>query len=377
MTKVLLVFGTRPEAIKMAPVILSLKQDHEFSVQVCVTGQHREMLDQVLRLFRIIPEYDLNIMRKDQTLTGIVSSILDGLEPILEECCPDIILVHGDTTTSFAVAMAAFYKKIPVGHIEAGLRTGDLYSPWPEEGNRKLTAAITNLHFAPTERSKSNLIAEGVSKESIFITGNTVVDALHTGLNILENDIYYQKKITRRYKDIDFNKRIILVTGHRRENIGEGIINLCKTMVVIARRFEDVEIVFPVHMNPKVKEPVFQMLSGKKNIHLLEPLSYQDFLYLMQKSYCIVTDSGGIQEEAPSLGKPVVVTRDTTERPEAIISGSAVLVGQSEKKLTNTLIRLLENDGTYKAMATAKNPFGDGHASDRIINALKAFRKDH
>lgn len=374
MTKVLLVFGTRPEAIKMAPVVLALKREHEFSVQVCVTGQHREMLDQVIKLFGITPDYDLNIMRDDQTLTGIMCSILNGIEPILENFRPDIVLVHGDTTTSFAVAMAAYFKKIKIGHIEAGLRTGNLYSPWPEEGNRKLTASITDIHFAPTADSKSNLTSEGVGEESIFVTGNTVVDALHHGLAILAEDKVFERDTVQKYEFINFSKRIILVTGHRRENIGEGIMNLCETLIEVSKNFGDVEIVFPVHMNPRVKEPIYKMMSGIKDVHLLDALNYKEFLYFMNKSYCIVTDSGGIQEEAPSLGKPVVITRDTTERPEAIKSGSAVLVGQSKEKLFKTLVTLLENKDAYQVMATANNPFGDGHASERIMKILKTLR---
>lgn len=373
MTKVLLVFGTRPEAIKMAPVVLALKREQEFSVQVCVTGQHREMLDQVLELFGITPDFDLNVMRNDQSLTGIMCAILNGIEPILANSHPDIVLVHGDTTTSFAVALAAYLKKIKVGHIEAGLRTGDLYSPWPEEGNRKLIASLAQVHFAPTEKSKSNLQSEGICEESIFVTGNTVVDSLHAGLELLSADTAFQKSIMQKYKNINFKKRIILVTGHRRENIGEGIMNLCQALITISKSYADVEIVFPVHLNPKIKQPVSTMLSGIENIFLIDALTYKEFLYFMQKSYCIVTDSGGIQEEAPSLGKPVVITRDTTERPEAIKSGNAILVGRSKEKLLKAVIMLLENKDKYEAMATAKNPFGDGRASSRIIDILKAL----
>lgn len=368
--KTLCVFGTRPEAIKMAPLALMLAKDERFNAKVCVTGQHREMLDQVLELFDLVPDYDLNIMKPGQDLTDVTSAILQGLRDVLSEFKPDIVLVHGDTATTFAATLAAYYQQIPVGHIEAGLRTGNLYSPWPEEANRKLTGALARLHFAPTEASGTNLQKEGVGAGSIHITGNTVIDALLEVVSKLDRDNELQSRLASQFSFLEPEQRLILVTGHRRESFGGGFERICQALADTARKHPDVQIVYPVHLNPNVREPVNRLLKGVDNIHLIEPLDYLPFVYLMNRSSIILTDSGGIQEEAPSLAKPVLVMRDTTERPEAIEAGTVKLVGTNPQVITNELNTLLTDEAAYRAMAFAHNPYGDGKACDRIIDVL-------
>lgn len=369
--KVLLVFGTRPEAIKMAPLALLLKQqESSFETRVCVTGQHRQMLDQVLELFDLNPDFDLNLMKPGQTLSDITSGVLKGLEQVFAEWTPDIVLVHGDTATTFAASLAAYYHKIAVGHVEAGLRTGDIYSPWPEEANRKLTGALTTYHFAPTQSSYNNLIKENIDPKNITITGNTVIDALLTVKNKVETDQNIIKQFEQQFNFLDPNKKLILVTGHRRENFGQGFLNICTALANIAKQYPDVQIVYPVHLNPNVQQPVNELLSGISNIYLIAPQDYLPFVYLMNRSYLILTDSGGIQEEAPSLGKPVLVMRDTTERPEAVEAGTVKLVGTDATLIQQSVIELLENPDLYQAMAAAHNPYGDGTACQQIIHAL-------
>lgn len=374
--KVLTVFGTRPEAIKMAPLALKLAADERFEAKVCVTAQHREMLDQVLSLFALTPEYDLNIMKPGQDLTDVTSGILQGLKPVLAEFKPDVVLVHGDTATTFATTLAAYYQQIPVGHVEAGLRTGNVYSPWPEEGNRKLTGALAELHFAPTETSKQNLIQENVSSNNVFVTGNTVVDALLDVVQKLENDASLANDFKERFAFLDDEKQLILVTGHRRESFGGGFERICEALANTAAAFPNVQIVYPVHLNPNVQEPVNRLLADFNNIHLIEPQDYLPFVYLMHKAYIILTDSGGIQEEAPSLGKPVLVMRDTTERPEAIAAGTVKLVGTSVSNICDSLNELLTNTEAYNAMSFAHNPYGDGKACGRILDALLEWHSE-
>ncbi|EFU6104907.1 UDP-N-acetylglucosamine 2-epimerase (non-hydrolyzing), partial [Escherichia coli] len=370
MKKIFLIFGTRPEAIKMAPLIESLKGDNRFCCKVCVTGQHREMLDQVLDLFQIKPDYDLNVMKPGQTLVSLTSIILDKLNEIFIADKPDMILVHGDTTTTIAASLAAYYNQVRIGHVEAGLRTGDLYSPWPEEGNRKLTAAITDLHFAPTETAKLNLLKENIAEKNIYIVGNTVIDALMAIVTKVRKEPELQKEMVKNLPfDVNTNK-IILITGHRRENFGIGFENIFFAIRNAALKFKDYNFVYPVHLNPSVRKPVKDILSGISNIYLIEPLEYMQFVYLMDKAYIIVTDSGGIQEEAPSLGKPVLVTRDTTERPEAVTAGTVRLVGTDKDKIFNELNLLLTDKGVYEKMSTASNPYGDGQTSTRITEIL-------
>jgi len=373
--KILIVFGTRPEAIKMAPLVKEFQknQDH-FKVQVCVTAQHREMLDQVLDLFQITPDYDLNIMKPGQNLYNITSNILLEIKSVLEDFEPDIVLVHGDTSTTFSTCLAAYYQKIKIGHIEAGLRTGDLYSPWPEEGNRRLTSVLTDYHFSPTNTSKKNLLNEGVRRSSIFVTGNTVIDALQLVINRIDNDKGLRLTIESiihksGFKDLD--SRFILVTGHRRENFGQGFLDICKALKVLASRNPEINILYPVHLNPNVKGPVNEMLSGIRNIKLVEPFQYEEFAHLMNKSYLILTDSGGIQEEAPSLGKPVLVMRATTERPEAVESGTVKLVGCNKENIIKEVQKLLDNSSEYKKMSIAHSPYGNGDASKKIVNYIK------
>ncbi|WP_044436736.1 non-hydrolyzing UDP-N-acetylglucosamine 2-epimerase [Acinetobacter ursingii] len=372
MRKILLVFGTRPEAIKMAPLVKELhKYPDDFEVKVCVTGQHRDMLDQVLKLFDLKPDFDLDIMKAGQDLTDVTIKILSGLKELFTNYQPDIVLVHGDTTTTFATSLACYYKKIKVGHIEAGLRTGDLYSPWPEEGNRKLTGIISDLHFAPTEQSKRNLLLENIDKDKIFITGNTVIDSLFLILNKINSDGSLQIKLENKFSCIDFKKKIILITGHRRENFGGGFENICNAISILAQSNKDIQFVYPMHLNPNVREPVNRLLSNKENILLIEPLEYLPFVYLMSKSYLILTDSGGIQEEAPSLGKPVLVMRDTTERPEAVEAGTVKLIGAVKKNIVQESQLLIENKEEFLKMSTAHNPYGDGKASQRIVEILR------
>ncbi len=373
--KILLVFGTRPEAIKMVPIIKALKRDKNFDAKVCVTAQHREMLDQVLKIFDIVPDYDLNVMKPMQDLFDVTSSVMLGMRTVLSDFQPNIVLVHGDTTTTSASALAAFYNKIKVGHIEAGLRTNNIYSPWPEEANRQVTSVIANFHFAPTLTSQNNLVKENKDKKDILICGNTVIDTLFLVLDKIEKDSALKKKIindiSKQY-ELKHEKKIILVTGHRRENFGEGFINICKAIRMIADNNPTADIVYPVHLNPNVQKPVQKMLSDSHNIFLIDPMSYQSFVYIMSKSYFIITDSGGIQEEAPSLGKPVLVIRDTTERPEALKAGTVKLVGTNPDVILKESQRLLDNRNEYEKMSKAHNPYGDGFASEKIVNFLSA-----
>lgn len=370
--KTLTVFGTRPEAIKMAPLALQLAADERFNARVCVTGQHREMLDQVLTLFDLKPDYDLNIMQPGQDLTDVTTAILQGMKAVLDDCKPDIVLVHGDTATTFAAGLAAYYQQIPVAHVEAGLRTGNLYSPWPEEGNRRLTAAITELHFAPTSGSQQHLLREGVPSERIHVTGNTVIDALLQVVRKLDQP-QLQARFEQQFEFLDPTKKLILVTGHRRESFGGGFERICQALVNTARQHPDVEILYPVHLNPNVREPVNRLLNGLNNVHLIAPQDYLPFVYLMSRAHIILTDSGGIQEEAPSLGKPVLVMRDTTERPEAVDAGTVKLVGTRTDAISHELTRLLQDPQAYNNMAMAHNPYGDGQASARILQALNAW----
>ena len=376
MKKVLLVFGTRPEAIKMAPLVKKLQKDKvSFNTKVCVTAQHREMLDQVLELFQIIPDYDLNIMKPNQDLYEITSSILIKIKPILEDFDPDLVLVHGDTATTFATSLAAYYQKIKIGHIEAGLRTGNLYSPWPEEGNRRLTGVLTDYHFSPTDTSRKNLLNEGVNNASIFVTGNTVIDALQLVVNRINNDKTLKLKIENTIIQSGFkalDSKFILVTGHRRENFGQGFLNICEALKVLAENNLDINILYPVHLNPNVRKPVQELLSNIGNIKLVEPFQYEEFIYLMSKTYLILTDSGGIQEEAPSLGKPVLVMRDTTERPEAVKAGTVKLVGSNKDNIVKEVQYLLSNADAYQSMSRSHNPYGDGNASNKILEILKS-----
>lgn len=372
--KTLCVFGTRPEAIKMAPLVLALAADERFDAKVCVTGQHREMLDQVLDLFAIKPDFDLSIMKPGQDLTDVSTAILQGMKGAFSEFKPDVILVHGDTATTFAASLAAYYQQIPVAHVEAGLRTGNLYSPWPEEGNRKLTGALANLHFAPTDTSQANLLAEGVSSEKIVVTGNTVIDALLGVVARLDQDQALRDQAAAPSAFLDPSRKLILVTGHRRESFGGGFERICQALMEVAQQHPDVDIVYPVHLNPNVREPVNRLLSGIDNIHLIAPLDYLPFVHLMSRAHIILTDSGGIQEEAPSLGKPVLVMRDTTERPEAVAAGTVKLVGTDTANIVRELNRLLVDHAAYRAMSYAHNPYGDGQACQRILEALYAVR---
>ena len=372
--KTLCVFGTRPEAIKIAPLALALAADERFDAQVCVTGQHREMLDQVLDLFGLKPDYDLNIMKPGQDLSDVTTAILQGMKAVFSEFRPDIVLVHGDTATTFATTLAAYYHQIPVAHVEAGLRTGNLYSPWPEEANRKLTGALAALHFAPTNTSRQNLLNEGVDSAAIHVTGNTVIDALLEVVAKLDTTESLQRQFKEQFAFLPDDKRIILVTGHRRESFGDGFERICQALVDTAKAFPDVEIVYPVHLNPNVREPVNRLLAGVDNIHLIEPLDYLPFVYLMNRAYLILTDSGGIQEEAPSLGKPVLVMRDTTERPEAVEAGTVKLVGTEVDAISSNIHSLLTDTHAYQRMSFAHNPYGDGKACARIIETLINIR---
>lgn len=370
MIKVLSVFGTRPEAIKMAPLVNLLKQQPHIDSRVCVTGQHREMLDQVLQLFGITPEYDLAIMKAGQDLYDVTTSILLNIKPVLREFKPDVVLVHGDTSTTFAAALACYYEKIAVGHVEAGLRTGNIYSPWPEEANRKLTGAITRYHFAPTATSEQNLLHEQVDPAHIFVTGNTVIDALLQVVEKIDADSVLAQRFAAEFPYGQHGRRLILVTGHRRESFGSGFENICAALKQIASQFPDCDIVYPVHLNPNVREPVYRLLSDSSNVHLIAPQDYLPFVYLMSKSTLVLTDSGGIQEEAPSLGKPVLVMRDTTERPEAVAAGTVKLVGTDTAKLVSEVTKLLTDKAYYDSMSFAHNPYGDGQACQRIIDAI-------
>jgi len=374
--KVLTVFGTRPEAIKMAPLVQALSQDPAFESRLCVTAQHREMLDQVLRLFKLEPDYDLNIMRPEQGLTEITCRILEGMKTVLLDFRPDIVLVHGDTTTTLAASLAAFYQQIPVGHVEAGLRTGDLTSPWPEEGNRKLTGHLARLHFTPTTRSRQNLLQENLPDARIVVTGNTVIDALLWVRDRVLDDSNLNAQLAARYPFLDPDKKLVLVTGHRRESFGGGFERICSALAQIARQHPEAQIVYPVHLNPNVSEPVNRILSGIENIILIEPQEYLPFVWLMNRAWLILIDSGGIQEEAPSLGKPVLVMRDTTERPEAVDAGTVRLVGTDIARIVASVSELLSDDDAWQAMSHAHNPYGDGKACGRILQALKDNRAE-
>jgi UDP-N-acetylglucosamine 2-epimerase (non-hydrolysing) len=366
--KNLIIFGTRPEAIKMAPLVNKFLSDDRFETKICVTGQHREMLDQVLSFFDIIPDYDLSLMKPNQNLYNLTGEVISGLKPILESYQPDFVYVHGDTTTTMAASIAGFYSGAKVCHVEAGLRTNNMLSPFPEEMNRQVTGRITTYHFAPTIKSQNNLLSENISKKNILVTGNTVIDALLETTNrvkTLDNDDVVKLK-----KIIDFSNRVILVTGHRRENHGQGFINICKALKEIAQENPSVEIVYPVHLNPNVLKPVKDLLKEIKNIHLVKPLSYPTFVWLMNQSYLIITDSGGVQEEAPSLGKPVLVMRNTTERPEAVDAGTVILVGIDTQKIIKETQELLDNSELYSRMSSLHNPYGDGKACERIIEFI-------
>lgn len=375
--KTLCVFGTRPEAIKMAPLVLALASDKRFDAKVCVTGQHREMLDQVLDLFEIKPDFDLNIMKHGQDLTDVTASILQGMRGVFTQFRPDVVLVHGDTATTLAASLAAYYQQIPVAHVEAGLRTGNMFSPWPEEGNRKLTAVLTSRHFAPTETSRANLLAEGIAASKIIVTGNTVIDALLDVVARLESDPLLRAKAAAPSAFLNPARKLILVTGHRRESFGGGFERICQALTQVAQQHPDVDIVYPVHLNPNVQEPVKRLLGQTSNIHLIEPLDYLPFVYLMTRAHVILTDSGGIQEEAPSLGKPVLVMRDTTERPEAVIAGTVKLVGTDVTHIVNALNQLLTDYAAYSAMSHAHNPYGDGKACQRILESLHTSHIKH
>lgn len=372
MKKVLFVFGTRPEAIKMAPVVKALQaRPDQFKTLVCVTAQHRQMLDQVLALFQIVPDFDLDIMKPGQDLFDVTGNVLQGLKRVLETERPDIVLVHGDTTTTFAASLAAYYCRVSVGHVEAGLRTGDKFAPFPEEMNRRLAGALSDVHFAPTETARANLLREGVPAAAIHVTGNTVIDALLAVVKSTESDAAIKEGMDQRFAFLDPAKKLILVTGHRRENFGEGFENICHALAEIAGSHPGVEILYPVHLNPNVQEPVRRILGEKHpNIHLIEPVDYLPFVYLMNRSFLIITDSGGVQEEAPTLGKPVLVMRDTTERPEALAAGTVKLVGTDRKTIVRETAILLTDPAKYREMSMAHNPYGDGTAAERIANLL-------
>ena len=377
--KVLLVFGTRPEAIKMAPLVKAFEKETNIISKVCVTAQHREMLDQVLEMFDIKPDYDLNLMKPGQDLYDITANVLLGMKSVLEDFKPDVILVHGDTTTTSSASVAAFYQKIKVGHVEAGLRTGDIYSPFPEEINRLMCSIIANYHFAPTTTSQNNLLKENKDPKNIIVTGNTVIDALFLALDKIENNQELKSKIIEsinsQYKLQD-DKKIILVTGHRRENHGQGFINICEALKEIAITNPDIDIVYPVHLNPNVQKPVKEILSNTSNVYLIDPLQYENFIYMMNKSYFIITDSGGVQEEAPSLGKPVLVMRDTTERPEAVEAGTVKLVGTNKDTIIKEAQKLLDDENEYNKMSKAHNPYGDGKACERIVEFIKNEKRN-
>lgn len=383
MKTVLLVFGTRPEAIKMAPLVKAFQKDKtNFKTMVCVTGQHREMLDQVLEIFEISPDFDLNIMKQGQDLYDVTSRVLVGMRDVLKEVKPDVVLVHGDTTTSTAAALAAFYVQIPVGHVEAGLRTHNIYSPWPEEMNRQITGRLATYHFAPTQLSRENLLSEGINDKNIIVTGNTVIDALHIVTNKIKNDdtlisVLTQELLAAGYdiSRLDKGRKMVLITGHRRENFGNGFISICKAIQTLSIRFPDVDFVYPMHLNPNVRKPIHDVFGEKigeiSNLFFIEPLEYLSFVLLMEKSNIVLTDSGGIQEEAPGLGKPVLVMRDTTERPEALTAGTVKLVGTDSEKIVNSVTTLLTEQSEYAKMSQAINPYGDGKACEKIVNCLQ------
>ncbi|EHZ2724182.1 UDP-N-acetylglucosamine 2-epimerase (non-hydrolyzing) [Vibrio parahaemolyticus] len=368
--RVLTVFGTRPEAIKMAPLVHALAVDERFDAKCCVTAQHREMLDQVLELFEIKPDYDLNLMKVGQSLNDVTARILLEIKPVLQDFKPDVVLVHGDTATTFAATLAAYYEQIPVGHVEAGLRTGNIYSPWPEEANRKLTGVLTQYNFAPTETSQSNLLRENFDKDNISVTGNTVIDALLMIKDKIDCDKTLQLTLSKQFPFLHKDKKLILVTGHRRESFGGGFERICEALAFTAKKHPEIQIVYPMHLNPNVREPVNRILADIENVHLIEPQQYLPFIYLMNRAHIILTDSGGIQEEAPSLGKPVLVMRDTTERPEAVEAGTVKLVGTDVDRIVTGLTTLLQDEQAYKEMSFAHNPYGDGKACQRILDVL-------
>lgn len=383
MKKIMLVFGTRPEAIKMAPLVKKFEEyPEQFETIVCVTGQHREMLDQVLTIFDIKPDYDLNIMKQGQDLYDVTARVLTGMRDVLKEAQPDVVLVHGDTTTSTAAALASFYQQIPVGHVEAGLRTHNIYSPWPEEMNRQITGRIATYHFAPTPLSKQNLLAEAVKESDISVTGNSVIDALYMVVDKIKNDNALDSELNALLVKAGYDvnrlaggKKLVLITGHRRENFGDGFINMCSAIKTLTEKYPEVDFVYPMHLNPNVRKPIHEVfgedLSGLSNMFFIEPLEYLSFVYLMEKSTIVLTDSGGIQEEAPGLGKPVLVMRDTTERPEALEAGTVKLVGTNYDKIVNEVSALLDNEDYYNEMSRAVNPYGDGLACERIVDTLK------
>jgi len=383
MKRVMLVFGTRPEAIKMAPLVQEFrKHPDQYETLVCVTGQHREMLDQVLNIFGIVPNYDLNIMKPGQDLYDVTARILSGMRDILTRTQPDVLLVHGDTTTSMAVALAAFYQQIPVGHVEAGLRTHNIYSPWPEEMNRQITGRIATYHFSPTPLSRENLLREGIDKSRILVTGNTVIDALYAVVNKMKDDVPLQLSLEKELKAAGYDtgrlvteegRRLVLITGHRRENFGDGFLHICRAIKMLSEKYPDVDFVYPMHLNPNVRKPIKEIFGEncQSNLFFIEPLEYLSFVYLMEKSHIVLTDSGGIQEEAPGLGKPVLVMRDTTERPEALEAGTVKLVGTDYDKIVSEVSSLLDDAQYYEKMSRAVNPYGDGKACERIVNSFQ------
>ncbi|EDT03057.1 non-hydrolyzing UDP-N-acetylglucosamine 2-epimerase [Burkholderia ambifaria] len=370
MKKILLVFGTRPEAIKMAPLVRALKACRDVDAKVCVTAQHREMLDQVLTLFGIKPDYDLNLMRQSQTLTDVTTGILQAIGVVFEDFHPDVVLVHGDTTTTLAVSLAAFYRYLPVGHVEAGLRSGDIWSPWPEELNRRVTDAVSSWHFAPTGQARDNLFSEGIPVGAVVMTGNTVIDALHDVKRMLDHNAELNHTVAAHFPFLEPSRRVVLITGHRRESFGEPFRHFCEALCALANRYRDAQFVYPLHMNPNVREPARALLGDVPNIYLIDPQEYLSFVFLMSRAHFIITDSGGIQEEGPALGKPVLVTRETTERPEAIQAGTARLVGTDQERIIWEASRLFDSESAYEEMSRASNPYGDGHASERIVHAL-------
>ena len=383
MKRVMLVFGTRPEAIKMAPLVQEFrKHPDQYETLVCVTGQHREMLDQVLNIFGIVPNYDLNIMKPGQDLYDVTARILSGMRDILTRTQPDVLLVHGDTTTSMAVALAAFYQQIPVGHVEAGLRTHNIYSPWPEEMNRQITGRIATYHFSPTPLSRENLLREGIDRSRILVTGNTVIDALYAVVNKMKDDVPLQLSLEKELKAAGYDtgrlvteegRRLVLITGHRRENFGDGFLHICRAIKMLSEKYPDVDFVYPMHLNPNVRKPIKEIFGEncQSNLFFIEPLEYLSFVYLMEKSHIVLTDSGGIQEEAPGLGKPVLVMRDTTERPEALEAGTVKLVGTDYDKIVSEVSSLLDDAQYYEKMSRAVNPYGDGKACERIVNSFQ------
>ncbi len=385
MKRVMLVFGTRPEAIKMAPLVQEFrKHPDQYETLVCVTGQHREMLDQELNIFGIVPDYDLNIMKPGQDLYDVTARILSGMRDVLSEAKPEIVLVHGDTTTSMAVALAAFYRQIPVGHVEAGLRTHNIYSPWPEEMNRQITGRIATHHFSPTPLSRENLLREGIDKSRILVTGNTVIDALYAVVNKIKNDVPLQLSLGKELKaagydtdrlGVEEGRHLVLITGHRRENFGDGFLHICQAIKTLSEKYPNVDFVYPMHLNPNVRKPIKEVFGENRqsNLFFIEPLEYLSFVYLMEKSHIVLTDSGGIQEEAPGLGKPVLVMRDTTERPEALVAGTVKLVGTDYDKIVSEVSSLLDDTECYKRMSQAVNPYGDGKACERIVEYIGAL----